>query len=165
MGRIFLEHINGVKLYACAACETNLTNKAELISTRFTGATGERSFSSFQKCLCFYPFSPSRTCLPLQTRCQSHLQWRPGSGDAHGTPHGAGCDVQELQGETRLDVRVRNRRVAEVQGGTGDPGIRTDNRIRWLHGPVRGQCHVPGQGPSLAIVLSGSTRGLRLYLL
>lgn len=41
MGRIFLDHINGTKLYACASCETNLTNKNELISTRFTGATGE----------------------------------------------------------------------------------------------------------------------------
>ncbi|XP_050073545.1 protein yippee [Anopheles maculipalpis] len=40
MGKIFLEHINGQKLYNCAACETNLTNKRELISTRFTGATG-----------------------------------------------------------------------------------------------------------------------------
>lgn len=41
MGKIFLDHINGsVKLYSCASCETNLTNKSELISTRFTGATG-----------------------------------------------------------------------------------------------------------------------------
>lgn len=40
MGRIFLDHINGIKLYSCAACDTNLTNKGELISTRFTGATG-----------------------------------------------------------------------------------------------------------------------------
>lgn len=41
MGRLFFDHINGVKLYSCAACDTNLTNKNELISTRFTGATGE----------------------------------------------------------------------------------------------------------------------------
>ncbi|KAJ6640246.1 Protein yippee [Pseudolycoriella hygida] len=40
MGKIFLEHSNGVKLYSCGACETNLTNKGHLISTRFTGATG-----------------------------------------------------------------------------------------------------------------------------
>lgn len=40
MGKIFLDHIGGQKLYSCAACETNLTNKRELISTRFTGATG-----------------------------------------------------------------------------------------------------------------------------
>lgn len=46
MGRIFLDHINGIKLYSCAACDTNLTNKGELISTRFTGATG-KSFTLF----------------------------------------------------------------------------------------------------------------------
>lgn len=40
MGRIFLDHIGGSRLYACAACDTNLTNRDELISTRFTGATG-----------------------------------------------------------------------------------------------------------------------------
>ncbi|KAL7644495.1 UNVERIFIED_CONTAM: hypothetical protein RMT77_005327 [Armadillidium vulgare] len=40
MGRIFLEHMGGVKMYSCAQCYTNLTNRKELISTRFTGATG-----------------------------------------------------------------------------------------------------------------------------
>lgn len=40
MGRIFLEHMGGTKIYSCAHCYTNLTNRKELISTRFTGATG-----------------------------------------------------------------------------------------------------------------------------
>merc|ERR1712018_992276 len=40
MGRVYLEHFGGAKLYSCAQCDTFLTNKAELISTRFTGATG-----------------------------------------------------------------------------------------------------------------------------
>lgn len=40
MGKIFLEHIGGQQLYCCAACDANLTNRDELISTRFTGATG-----------------------------------------------------------------------------------------------------------------------------
>ncbi|XP_037920241.1 protein yippee [Hermetia illucens] len=40
MGRTFLEHMGGVKLFSCHACDANLTNKTELISTRFTGATG-----------------------------------------------------------------------------------------------------------------------------
>ena len=40
MGRVFLEHIGGSKLFTCAACDTMLTNRQELISTRFTGATG-----------------------------------------------------------------------------------------------------------------------------
>ena len=40
MGRIFLHHIGGSRLFSCAACDTVLTNRKELISTRFTGATG-----------------------------------------------------------------------------------------------------------------------------
>ncbi|OQR78600.1 yippee protein-like [Tropilaelaps mercedesae] len=40
MGRVFLEHLGGTRLFTCAACDTMLTNRNELISTRFTGATG-----------------------------------------------------------------------------------------------------------------------------
>ncbi|QQP48800.1 Protein yippee-like [Caligus rogercresseyi] len=40
MGRIFLEHLGGSRLFSCGHCDTFLTNKSELISTRFTGATG-----------------------------------------------------------------------------------------------------------------------------
>ncbi|XP_044748230.1 protein yippee-like 5 isoform X2 [Coccinella septempunctata] len=40
MGRIFLEHMGGNRIFACARCDTHLTNRGELISTRFTGATG-----------------------------------------------------------------------------------------------------------------------------
>lgn len=40
MGRIFLEHMGGGRLFSCVSCDANLTNRSELISTRFTGATG-----------------------------------------------------------------------------------------------------------------------------
>lgn len=40
MGVIFLEHIGGARLFSCASCDTNLTNRSQLVSTRFTGATG-----------------------------------------------------------------------------------------------------------------------------
>ncbi|XP_076463919.1 protein yippee-like 5 [Babylonia areolata] len=40
MGRIFLQHIGGTRMFSCASCDTQLTNRSELISTRFTGATG-----------------------------------------------------------------------------------------------------------------------------
>ncbi|XP_021961092.1 protein yippee-like 5 isoform X2 [Folsomia candida] len=40
MGRIFLEHPGGNRLFSCASCDTVLTNRSELFSTRFTGATG-----------------------------------------------------------------------------------------------------------------------------
>jgi len=40
MGRIYLEHFGGSKLFVCGQCDTFLTNRGELISSRFTGATG-----------------------------------------------------------------------------------------------------------------------------
>ncbi|CDW56759.1 Yippee-Mis18 domain containing protein [Trichuris trichiura] len=40
MGRLFLEHLGGVRLFSCANCDIFLTNRNELVSTRFTGATG-----------------------------------------------------------------------------------------------------------------------------
>eukprot|EP00069_Balaena_mysticetus_P019275 bmy_00478T0 len=40
MGRILLDHIGGTRLFSCANCDTIPTNHSELISTRFTGATG-----------------------------------------------------------------------------------------------------------------------------
>ena len=40
MGRVFLNHLGGRRIFSCAACDSPLTNRAELISTRFTGATG-----------------------------------------------------------------------------------------------------------------------------
>ncbi|XP_055354115.1 protein yippee-like 5 [Paramacrobiotus metropolitanus] len=40
MGRIFLEHPGGSRLYSCGNCDTVLTNRKELASTRFTGSTG-----------------------------------------------------------------------------------------------------------------------------
>uniref|UniRef100_A0A8C5LKB4 Protein yippee-like n=1 Tax=Jaculus jaculus TaxID=51337 RepID=A0A8C5LKB4_JACJA len=40
MGRIFLDHIGGTHLFSCTNCDTILTNRSELISTWFTGATG-----------------------------------------------------------------------------------------------------------------------------
>ena len=40
MGRHYLSHMGGFRLFCCVHCETFLTNRGELISTRFTGATG-----------------------------------------------------------------------------------------------------------------------------
>lgn len=40
MGRLFLEHLGGTRLFSCASCDAFLTNRTELVSTRFTGATG-----------------------------------------------------------------------------------------------------------------------------
>ena len=40
MGRVFLEHFGGSKLFSCKECNTFLTNRDQLMSSRFTGATG-----------------------------------------------------------------------------------------------------------------------------
>lgn len=40
MGRVYLENFGGARIFSCLQCGTFLTNRAELISTRFTGATG-----------------------------------------------------------------------------------------------------------------------------
>ncbi|KRY50819.1 Protein yippee-like 5 [Trichinella britovi] len=40
MGRLFLEHLGGTRLFSCTNCDVFLTNRSELVSTRFTGATG-----------------------------------------------------------------------------------------------------------------------------
>ena len=40
MGREFLDHLGGGRVFSCAACDTALSNRDELMSTRFHGATG-----------------------------------------------------------------------------------------------------------------------------
>ncbi|XP_067933020.1 protein yippee-like 5 [Watersipora subatra] len=40
MGRVFLEHPGGKRIFTCAQCAAPLTNRDQLLSTRFTGATG-----------------------------------------------------------------------------------------------------------------------------
>lgn len=41
MGRTFLQHLGGEKIYSCGSCGTYLTNKENLISCRFRGSTGK----------------------------------------------------------------------------------------------------------------------------
>ncbi|KAA0194240.1 hypothetical protein HAZT_HAZT010578 [Hyalella azteca] len=40
MGRVYIEHPGGSKIFSCGECCTPVTNRKSLISTRFTGATG-----------------------------------------------------------------------------------------------------------------------------
>lgn len=40
MGRLFLRHLGGKRLFCCRSCSTALTNRSKLVSTRFTGSTG-----------------------------------------------------------------------------------------------------------------------------
>lgn len=41
MGRPFLEHLGGKKYYTCRRCNTYLSNKKEILSSTFRGATGQ----------------------------------------------------------------------------------------------------------------------------
>lgn len=107
MGRIFLDHIGGTRLFSCANCDTILTNRSELISTRFTGATGRAFLFNKVRCKlqsrliacfwnCFITFSSSVTLLN-PTGGEPAVQWSPGQGDAHWQAHGARRQLQELQ--------------------------------------------------------------------
>ncbi|MFH4975247.1 hypothetical protein AB6A40_001956 [Gnathostoma spinigerum] len=40
MGRIFYEHLGGKRIFSCETCETYLSNRHEVMSTNFRGATG-----------------------------------------------------------------------------------------------------------------------------
>ncbi|PAA58658.1 hypothetical protein BOX15_Mlig006081g1, partial [Macrostomum lignano] len=40
MGRHFIQHLGGDRVFSCSNCDCPLTNRKELVSTRFTGATG-----------------------------------------------------------------------------------------------------------------------------
>jgi hypothetical protein len=53
MGRKFLDHPGGSRIYSCANCDTPLTNRGELVSTRFTGATGRAFLFNKVVNLCF----------------------------------------------------------------------------------------------------------------
>ncbi|VDD82755.1 unnamed protein product [Mesocestoides corti] len=39
MGRLFIEHLGGERVFVCH-CQTPLTSRDEILSTRFTGSTG-----------------------------------------------------------------------------------------------------------------------------
>ncbi|OQV18458.1 putative Protein yippee [Hypsibius exemplaris] len=50
MGVVFLEHPNGPRYYCCKTCHsTPLTNRSEIMSTRFQGATGRAYL--FRSCI------------------------------------------------------------------------------------------------------------------
>ncbi|GAA57736.1 protein yippee [Clonorchis sinensis] len=59
MGRIFIEHLGGEKVFHCRRCGVPLSNDSEIVSTRFNGSSGRAylfnrvvniSFSEIQVC-------------------------------------------------------------------------------------------------------------------
>lgn len=46
MGRVFLDHPGGLRIYSCANCDTPLTNRSELVST----VSGKEGFAVV--CMC-----------------------------------------------------------------------------------------------------------------
>lgn len=80
MGKIFLDHIGGTRLFSCASCDVNLTNRSELISTRFTGATGKELrnegslFAEVKEIIIFYGFEILESALKLSVVFLSIVQ-------------------------------------------------------------------------------------------
>lgn len=158
MGRIFLDHIGGTRLFSCANCDTILTNRSELISTRFTGATGRaflfnkvQSMNVYFWCLVSWKqdttIQGSVTSFIVCFACrrlnlaggEPAVQRGAGQSDAHWTAHGEGRQLQELQQQTGLDLRICHRGQSAVQGGPSHPGEGAGAGERGLWGarPVR----------------------------
>lgn len=82
MGRKFIEHIGGSRIFSCATCDTSLTNRSHLISTRFTGATG-RAFLFSRVVNLIYSDAQDRVMLTGRhmvrdvscKRCDAKLGW------------------------------------------------------------------------------------------
>ena len=136
MGRIFIQHMGGTRLFSCASCETVLTNRDELISTRwdiqrtanpwntdlisnhhnihsrFTGATG-RAFL-FNKVVNL-KYSEVQDRVMLTGRHM--VRWgymKSGMWPNILFCNTQGCVLQKLRLQTWLDVRVCHRRQPEV---------------------------------------------------
>ena len=156
MGRIFLDHIGGTRLFSCANCDTILTNRSELISTRFTGATGraflfnkvqwqavkrDGSYTQDTNSQCLIPGLKTHACACVSNPAggEPAVQRGPGQGDAHRPAHGEGRQLQELQQQAGLDLRVCHRGQSAVQGGTRHPGEGAGSGERGLRGarPLR----------------------------
>ncbi|CAI9603483.1 unnamed protein product, partial [Staurois parvus] len=123
MGRIFLDHIGGTRLFSCANCDTILTNRSELISTRFTGATG-RAFLFNKVVNLQYSEVQDRVMLTGRhmvrdvscKNCNSKLGW-----------------IYEFATEDSQRYRQR---------GAGDPGARSGAGERRLRG-TRSRLTIP----------------------
>lgn len=113
MGKIFLDHIGGMRLFSCASCDVNLTNRSELISTRFTGATGlyfplhELVFRHFRTdyTLVTVPLwtvkvtltiLKFRSSIPIPQSGEPSVLGSPRSSYADRPSYGAGCVLQKL---------------------------------------------------------------------
>uniref|UniRef100_A0AAQ4RWU9 Yippee domain-containing protein n=1 Tax=Gasterosteus aculeatus aculeatus TaxID=481459 RepID=A0AAQ4RWU9_GASAC len=153
MGRIFLDHIGGTRLFSCANCDTILTNRSELISTRFTGATGRAFlFNKVRKPRCSPPATKMKRatviqhpdqridlCLHSPTGGEPPVQRGAGPSDADRQTHGEGRQLQELQQQVGLDLRVCDGGQSALQRGARHPGEGAGQGERGLRGarPLR----------------------------
>ena len=92
MGRIFIQHMGGTRLFSCASCETVLTNRDELISTRYIHAFRHPHFmlaavTAIVKFVSKVHWS-YRASIPVQQGGQSQVQRGAGQGDADRQAHG-----------------------------------------------------------------------------
>ena len=77
MGRKFLDHPGGSRIYSCANCETPLTNRGELVSTvSVTMARPTNLLSLFCLCGVFVVFSDSQELQEghfCSTKCELYV--------------------------------------------------------------------------------------------
>ena len=95
MGRIFIQHMGGNRLFSCASCETVLTNRDELISTRYIYAFRHPLFISHLTLpshshvnLVLKVHWSYRASIPLQQGGQPQVQRGAGQGDADRQAYG-----------------------------------------------------------------------------
>ncbi|CAL1270187.1 unnamed protein product [Larinioides sclopetarius] len=103
MGVIFCEHLDGKIQYRCNTCNTYLTHRGYLVSTRFTSASGPAWL--FSKVVnIYYDNAVSRNMVTGRhivrnvycKSCSSKLGWFYEMAFASGQEYKEGCKILEL---------------------------------------------------------------------
>lgn len=125
MGVPHLEHMGGSKVFVCLRCRAMLTNKDELVSTRFTGATGRAflfnrvvniTFSDVQDRLMLTGRHMVRDV--ACKRCETKLGWI----------YEYAVDDEQRYKEGR--VILERACIAEAQGLENDPAHHTNRQLQ-----------------------------------
>nr|CAH7734059.1 unnamed protein product [Callosobruchus chinensis] len=142
--------MGGSRLFSCARCDTNLTNRNELISTRFTGATG-RAFLFNRVVNLTYSEVQDRVMLTGRhmvrdvscKSCECKLGWMYEFATEENQKYKEGRVILERALVTESDG-MEDRTYNERRGGGGAEG-EGDNRVNvsrrslasLMHRPVR----------------------------
>ncbi|XP_055950845.1 protein yippee-like 5 [Argiope bruennichi] len=103
MGVVFLEHLGGQMTYRCDTCNTYLTHRGNLVSTRFTSASGPAWLFS-EVANIHYDNAVSRNMVTGRhivrniycNGCSSRLGWFYEMTFANGQEYKEGCKILEV---------------------------------------------------------------------